>query len=63
MALPNHLYRDPLEIMMNREAKTCKGCRFHEAHSVFDRAIEICRLGRKKLRKCGMYAEKGAKSE
>lgn len=28
MALPTHNYRDPLEQLIEREARTCKGCAF-----------------------------------
>lgn len=54
MALPSYQYRDPLEQLIAKENRTCKGCRY--LLEVFDR--KACGLVRKKLRKCGMYNEK-----
>ena len=57
MILPAYKYRDPLQILLDEERRTCKGGRFLMA--VFDR--QLCGLQRKKLRRCAMYAEKGEK--
>ncbi len=54
MIYQRHQYRDPLEQLIAKENRTCKGCRY--LLEVFDR--KACGLGRKKLRKCGMYNEK-----
>ena len=59
MALPSYLYGDPLETLIAKENKTCKGCRYLEAWLVFGETKEFCKLKRKKLRKCGLYGEKG----
>jgi hypothetical protein len=57
MILPSYKYRDPLLNLLDEERRTCKGCRF--LMLVFDR--QVCGLQRRKLRRCGMYAEKGEK--
>lgn len=57
MILPSYKYRDPLLNLLDEERRTCKGCRF--LMPVFDR--QVCGLQRRKLRRCGMYAEKGEK--
>ena len=50
--------RNPLDQLIAKESRTCKGCRFHLVEVCFSRKVELCRLGRKKVRKCGMYGEK-----
>lgn len=51
-------YRDPVLILMDRENRKCNGCRFFSTERVFDRILTTCGLGRRKVIKCGMYAEK-----
>jgi len=53
MTLPRHAYRDPLEQLLDREARTCKGCAF--AVKVFDR--DTCTKGRKHGTRCRQYIE------
>lgn len=52
--LPMSSYRDPLEIMLARERKTCKGCR----HLIFAFEKAGCARGRKTLARCKFYTEK-----
>ena len=42
MALDSYRYRDPLEILLRDEARTCRGC-IHQVHAVaFGTAVTIC---------------------
>ena len=58
MALPSHLYSDPVTILINRESRTCKGCRYLDEWEVFNKPVQFCLLKQKKLRKCSLYGEK-----
>ena len=49
--------RDPLDVLLAKERWTCKGCRFLHRETAFGVPVEICRLGKKKLRKCSLYGE------
>lgn len=53
MTLSSQLYRDPLDILINEEAKTCRGCK-HE-----QKAFEClyCDLGKKHGNHCKSYDE------
>lgn len=50
--------RNPLDVLIERERYSCNGCRFRIVDMCFGKTVEACRLGRKKARKCSMYAEK-----
>ena len=58
-ALPRHMYRDPLKIMMDREKRSCKGCK----HLVTGWGKQSCEQGRKphpetkQLTKCVKFKE------
>lgn len=52
-ALPRHAYRDPLEILLQKEARYCKGC----VHRLHVWGKEGCNKGRKP-RRCKDYKEK-----
>lgn len=51
-ALPSRMYKDPLEILIEQESRTCKGC----ANRVFVWGREGCLKGRKPMR-CKHYKE------
>jgi len=53
VTLPRRAYRDPLQILLDREAETCKGCIF--AVIVFDR--QACSKGKTFGRRCRQYIE------
>lgn len=42
MALPSTDYRDPLEILIEREAQTCKGCIHQRTERAFGVPITVC---------------------
>ncbi|MRT30875.1 MULTISPECIES: hypothetical protein [Herbaspirillum] len=55
MALPSKSYRDPLEQLIEREERTCKGCA-HET-KVFNR-LTCDKKNQKYGRRCRHYTEK-----
>lgn len=50
--------RDPLDILIEREERTCKGCAFERKERVFDVKIKICAKGRRHGKKCTNYKER-----
>lgn len=42
MALPSRDYRDPLEVLIERESQTCKGCTHQRTSMAFGMAVTIC---------------------
>lgn len=50
--------RDPVEVLIRREQRKCIGCRFLKSDRVFGQVVESCSLGRQKVRKCSLFAEK-----
>lgn len=50
--------RDPLEVLIRRERHKCTGCRFLNSDRAFGQVIESCGLGRRKVRKCSLFAQK-----
>lgn len=41
--LPTHLlYRNPLEILLAEEAKTCRGCTSQHTETIWGKTITIC---------------------
>lgn len=63
MALPSHHYRDPLEILLAREARACRGCVHQHTEQAFGVAVTICTqrhdngTRRKHGRRCEIYRE------
>ena len=57
MALDHHLYGNPLDIIIRREAKTCKGCAHKFVLIVMSDKLEACSKGKKKLVRCKSYKE------
>ncbi len=50
--------RDPLEILIAREARTCKGCAFERVKRVFEIKLVTCSKGRKHGKRCKKYEER-----
>lgn len=50
--------RDPLDILIEREERTCKGCSYEKTERVFDVKIKICAKGRRYGKKCSNYKER-----
>ena len=52
--LPSHHYnRDPLEILIEKEASTCKGCANDKSEMVFGKVLFSCAIKRnRKNSKC-----------
>jgi hypothetical protein len=58
-AFPSHWYnRDPLDVLIQKEARSCKAC-VHEIREVaFGQTVMLCALGRKHGNRCGHYDAK-----
>lgn len=50
--------RDPLQVAIRREQRSCKGCRYLEVVNIFRLKEQVCMLGTKTLLKCSRYREK-----
>lgn len=55
--LPTHKYRDPLDVLISEENRTCKGCRWLVEYIVFGEPKQLCEKNRKK-RNAKCYEEK-----
>ncbi len=55
---------DPLSILLRREARTCKGCKFEHSDTVFGKRLTVCTFiannGRRGQhgRRCKSYQER-----
>ena len=56
-ALPRHMYRDPLDIMLGREKRSCKGCKHLTIERLFGESHQFCEKRRKPGKKCIQYKE------
>jgi hypothetical protein len=59
MAIDSYRYRDPLEVLIAKESRTCKGCA-HEVCAEFriggqKRVYKSCSKSRKHGRRCRQY--------
>lgn len=54
-------WNDPLEELIAKEQKTCKGCIFHHHEETFGIVINYCEKKRMELRRCKQYKEKAGK--
>jgi hypothetical protein len=65
MTLESWEYRDPQEVAIRKEEKTCKGCRHEQFYTAFELAVWICTAKDKKGkrrqhgRRCEAYSYKG----
>lgn len=57
MALPMHLYKDPLQILIERESRSCKGCTYFFTERVFGEEKRFCKKRKVPDRKCSNYRE------
>lgn len=55
MSLPHYQYRDPLNVLMAREAISCKGCRHEVCYRVWGETVRICARGKRHGRRCRSY--------
>ena len=66
MAFPQHLYRDPLDQLIQAEAFTCKGCALETRNEAFGTVVRLCSLKnadgtpKKHGRRCAQYQEQGS---
>lgn len=56
-ALPRGMYRDPLDILIEQESRTCKGCAHIETMVVFGERVMNCNKAKKVGIKCRQYKE------
>lgn len=40
--LRRHEYGDPLKILIDREERSCKGCKFEHSAHVFGKEVKVC---------------------
>lgn len=57
MALERWQYGNPLDILIQREARTCKGCAHKLVLIVMGDKLEACSKGKKKMVRCKLYKE------
>lgn len=63
MAFPRHLYRDPLEQLIQAEQFTCRGCTHQAKNELFGTIVFTCKLKnrdgtpRKHGKRCSKYEE------
>lgn len=57
-------YGNPLNVLLRRESRTCKGCKWKHTESVFGKLVTVCTFvmanGKRrdfKNRRCKSYAE------
>jgi hypothetical protein len=61
-AQPTHFYRDPMEVAMARQERTCKGCAHERVFEFAGSKVAICNKGKQHGRRCKHYAQAGAKA-
>ena len=67
MTLEQRMYRDPLTVLLDEEARTCRGCSHEHQATVFGNQMTICikKMSNGKRRdhgkRCKDYATKGTK--
>jgi hypothetical protein len=47
--------RDPLDIVIERESRTCKGCAHLDTMTLFGQRVMICNKAKKPGKKCHQY--------
>lgn len=58
MTLQREYGRDPLEILIEREERSCTGCKHERKEKMFGVIIMTCKKDRKHGKKCTHYKEK-----
>lgn len=59
MTLPaSHYSRDPLDILLERESRSCKGCAHLDTMVILGEQALICNKAKKPTRKCSQYRER-----
>ena len=51
--------RDPLDVLISREAKTCKGCKHELEGVIWGSIVTVCTKKQKHGRRCKQYEERG----
>lgn len=50
-------FGNPLNVLIHRESKTCKGCIHQSTDKAFGILINFCQKGKKKMVRCSEYQE------
>jgi len=58
LALERGAYGNPLDILIFRESKSCKGCKHHQNLTLLGHVYELCALGKPFGKRCKKYQEK-----
>lgn len=58
MALDSYRYRDPLQVLLIEEGKTCKGCKFEKTERMFGERISTCTKRRRHGKRCKIFQER-----
>lgn len=59
MAFERHLYGNPEQIAMNKQERSCHGCKHESVIKICFDKISICDKGKKYGSKCKLFIEKG----
>lgn len=54
---PANHYRNPLDILIDAENRSCKGCKYLDSLVVLGERMPICHKSRKPTKKCSQYRE------
>ena len=57
MALERNAYRNPLDYIIFKESKTCKGCEHKKDLQILGATYELCSLGKEYGKRCKKYKE------
>ena len=58
MAYESWRYRDPLQILIEKQERSCHGCKHEERYTIAGKAMFICMKGRRHGRKCKLFKER-----
>jgi hypothetical protein len=64
-ALPAHKYKNPLEVLIAEENRSCKGCKHEHSEKLFGKVYTVCLTilpgGKRRNhgKRCMKYQEKG----
>lgn len=57
MALERNEYRNPLDYIIFKESKTCRGCQHKKDLTMMGKVYELCSLGKPFGNRCKKYRE------
>ena len=57
MTLEQWKYGNPLDVLVEQEARSCKGCKHLDAIRIAGQLVQVCNKGKKPFKKCPKYRE------